>query len=144
MDRNNLKYQDVISAASCGVCPPTECLALPDGTKAIRYGTSRTPTGSDFLPALMENPSRGLAEAHMRCSGYALSFFTSLDVAKLKWDKLKKTSPSFCAKRRFCFETSFDSSDGIAASVNNLGHFDFHEFKSASLETKSKLVGEFS
>lgn len=96
---------------------------------------------NNFLPALIINKSRTSNECKAMCSGYALSFFTSLSAAEKKYLKIAAHAPLFPQTvGEYIAECDIRENDGVAEKVGQNGHFDLHEFEGASLEGRLKLI----
>lgn len=101
---------------------------------AFRFVRDGVPTKEDFLPPAIEQPTRGFPSGRMRCSAYALSFFTSLANAQAAHKKIAKQSKNFADKKKCVAETVLDSNFGKAGPVDRKGHFDLHEYKDVEIE----------
>lgn len=101
---------------------------------AFRFVRDGVPTKEDFFPPAIEQPTRGFPSGRLRCSAYALSFFTSLANARAAHKKIAKQSKMFAKKKSCVAETLLDSNLGKAGPVDRKGHFDLHEYKGVEIE----------
>lgn len=132
-----LKYQDEISAIPD--CPAAHCEGR--NATAFRFVSSANMEES-FLPQLRRKPERALKmNAVRRCSGWALSFFSSQEAAGAFFTKLQKNNPKV-------HKTIGDSiavgelhpADGASEEPDDSGHFNLHENSSVVLHDRFRLV----
>lgn len=112
MDIQDLKYIDKIKSTKCLRCPPPDSNMMANLT-AYRFGSSATPSYSDFLPPAILNPARQLRPEKV-CSAYALSFYCSQSHAVSAWEKLSTQSPQFCRKNKILLETQIHEGAGLS------------------------------
>lgn len=124
-----LKYQS--HHRNCSECQ-LEHLHTTDEILAYRLVKDMAPSNEDFLPPAILKPTRSFKSAKQRCSGYALSFFTSAENARSMQKKLCKQLKFF--KNMKCIaETKVTAADGKVSAADKNGHFDLHEEKHADM-----------
>ena len=121
-------------------CPPSTY--LQDDITAYRFVYDPM-CDKSFLPQGVKSPSRiDKSRDGMKCSLLALSFFSSEDNAKKRYNELKKkmrninkTLGSHIAKGRL------NSSDGVRTEIcDRSGHFDFFEKKGVNLIPNFQII----
>ena len=120
-------------------CPSPAC--KPINIEAFRFVFEDMYHRNNFLPVLLINPKRQLSEDSAKCSGYALSFFSSLEKAKNQYLKLKKRNKAIGKSLGTHIAKGFiDETDGVVSEINKSGHFDLHEFENVDLKRKFCIV----
>lgn len=120
-------------------CPPPTC--KPMNIEAFRFVFEDMNHRNNFLPVLLINPKRQLSKNSVRCSGYALSFFSSSERAKNQYLKLRKRNKNIGKRIGTHIAKGFiDETDGVVSEINKSGHFDLHEFKNVDLKRKFCIV----
>ncbi len=124
-------------------CPASDCR---EATRdAYRY-VFRSRMWDSFTPVLAGQPQRALKWSDRdRCGGWALSFFSSADVAGAIFTKLQNTS-------RNIHKTIGDSialgklqtSDGVVSTPDSDGHFELHEYAGTNLVARFTVVLELA
>lgn len=136
-----LKYKNEIAAGNCGLCPPSNCAPVIQPKIAARWVTGTMPNPNHFLPVRIETPSRKLGDSHERkCSGYALSFFESVDHARKCLQYMAANSPKFEMRWTYIANTLINPGDGLMSITDHKGHFDLHEFDHVRMETQVHSV----
>jgi len=131
MENPNWKYQEQIRKFAD--CPPSDY--KPVDMIAFRWVFKDKSYRNNFLPPLAIDPSRKLKNDKLKCSGYALSFFNSLENAKKRYLFLSDNNPQvFRSLGEYIARVEIKSDDGIASAPDIKGHFDLHEFAKADLE----------
>lgn len=136
------KYSKQIAASNCGVCPPpARFTTVASPIKAVRFACEKQPCEKDFLPVLVLKPTRKLGPSHeRRCSGFALSFFESVERAKSCLRYLAANSPKAVVNWQYCHQTVINPGDGVVSPVDVRGHFDLHEYDHVKLELQSTFL----
>jgi hypothetical protein len=136
--RNIMKYQSEMCAIAN--CPPSNC--IQDQLTAYRF-VYEPVCEKSFVPQGLKVPSRmSNSNDKQKCSLLGLSFFSSEEKAKTRYEDLKKkmkninkTIGSHIAKG------AIDANDGYRTQISQKsGHFDFFECKSANLIPRFKVV----
>lgn len=132
-----LKYQNQIK--DIGDCPPSECRRMD--IKSFRFVFEDISHKNNFLPVLIIKPRRKLRNEAEKCSGYALSFFSSIEKAKKRYinlknacDNIEKTIGTHIALGLI------NKTDGLVSKINRVGHFSLHEFKDTDLKKKFHII----
>lgn len=117
-----LKYQKYTK--NIPNCPPSEC--KPANMEAFRFVFGDIDHRNNFLPALLIKPARRLSKDSDRCSGYALSFFNTLEKAKSRYFELRKKHKNIGKNLGSHIAKGFiNKTDSIVTEINKIGHFDF-------------------
>lgn len=134
------KYEEYHRELTCD-CPDIKNLK-PTIRTAYRFSHEDLDNPNNFLPPLLINSSRNGNKCELICSGYALSFFTSMALAEKKYEKIANGhAPQFIETvGRFIAECELRENDGVANKPGSNGHFDLHEFQNTSLVGRFKLV----
>lgn len=131
------KYQKQIE--NIPNCPPPACRSV--NTEAFRFVFEDTNHRNNFLPVLLINPKRQFSKNTDRCSGYALSFFSTLEKAKNRYLKLKKVNKNIGKLLGDHIAKGFiNETDGLVSETDKGGHFDLYEFENAELKRKFCVV----
>jgi predicted SnoaL-like aldol condensation-catalyzing enzyme len=95
-----------------------------------------------FIPPLMKNPKRALTMSVVeRCSGWALSFFSSQAAAAEFFSKLQKNNPKVHKAIGDSIAVGdLRAADGLAAEPDEVGHFDLHENRTVVLHDRFRLA----
>jgi len=126
-------------------CPPSDWEAK--NIDAFRFVFEDLNDHRNFIPNSVRNPTRDNSpkyknDCYGKCSGYALSFFDSLENAKKSYQAYKKSIPKFdriagthIAKGKITVD------DGVTSWVGESGHFDLHEFENNYLKLRFNIAG---
>ena len=85
--------------------------------------------------------SKQFSKDKMKCSGYSLSLFNTLENAITKYAKLQKNMRNI--KKTIGDHIalgSIDKTDGYVTEPNKHGHFDLHEFDDVNLKNKFSVI----
>jgi len=131
---SKFKYQKQIE--SIPNYPSSAC--KPMNIEAFRFVFEDMNHINNFLPVLLIKPMRRLPTYSARCSGYALSFFTTLEKARSRYLELKKRGIKNIEENlgTHIAKGTIDETDGVVSEINKSGHFDLHEFKNTDLKRK--------
>jgi hypothetical protein len=120
-------------------CPATHF--VPRSVSAFRYVFSDK-LAESFEPVLTKKPRRALDwNDAKRCSGWALSFFTSVRAAKEQFEAFKKVNP--CIDKTLgdaIASGSITADDGVCCEPDSAGHFELHEHAGVELSHAFALV----
>ncbi len=131
------KYQKQIE--NIPNCPPPAC--RPVNTQAFRFVFEDTNHRNNFLPVLLISPKRQLSKNTEKCSGYALSFFNSLEKARSRYLKLKRVNRNIGKLLGTHIAKGFiNETDGLASEADKCGHFDLYEVENADLKKKFCVI----
>lgn len=122
-------------------CPPES--SRPNETVAYRFVFEDMADDRNFVPAFILKPERREASTsnEICCSGYALSFFNSLQNAEAKYRKLRTTFKKIHQRiGTHIAEGNISKTDGVMTRITLEGHFDLHEFEGTDLRDKFKIV----
>jgi hypothetical protein len=126
-------------------CPPNGCSPEKRNSFRIVKGVDHK---DNFLPPLIIKPQRRHSETFKNdpselCSGYALSFFVSLDsVREYFAELLEQMSNAHKSVGTHVAKGALDECDGVMSEPDEDGHFDLHEFEGAVLKPKFSIVHE--
>lgn len=133
------KYQRIIS--SLYNCPPDDCFSAE--IDAFRFVQGDIKDENNFLPGILSNPSRANDQSdHFVCSYSGLSFFSSIEQAKAKYNKFRFNKRIAKALGSHIAQGKLSSEDGVITPPNRDGHFDLHEFEGIDLQNKFTIVCE--
>jgi hypothetical protein len=123
-------------------CPPSS--HYPADGKGYRFVHNPPAHPKDFLPPLRRSPTRALKGSKARCSGWALSFFKSLDAAESRYVALRESIPNIATSLGDAIaEVFLEASDGVMTAPDHRGHFDLHESAGATFEDRVTVVKIF-
>jgi hypothetical protein len=130
-----LKYAAALKACSDQPCPPRKY--KPRVATGVFRFVRNTATPECFEP-FAENMYLGCP-----CIHYAISFWSTLEVAQEKYSSLAKVNDDDgeTARKRFgdhIGEIDLDANDGSMTEPNKNGHISLHPEKGAALETRVK------
>jgi hypothetical protein len=94
-----------------------------------------------FVPVLVKKPQRAFKSDEERCGGWALSFFSSADVAAATFAKLQSTSPNIHKSLGDSIALgTLHTSDGVLSAPDHDGHFELHEYANTDLVPRFAVV----
>jgi hypothetical protein len=122
-------------------CPASDC--REDGRDAYRY-VFRTRMAHSFTPVLVGQPQRAVKWSDKdRCGGWALSFFSSADVAGAIFTKLQSTSRNIHKAIGDSIALgTLQTGDGVVSKPDDDGHFELHEYAATDLLKRFTVVRE--
>ncbi|MFH1115180.1 MAG: hypothetical protein V1792_14820 [Pseudomonadota bacterium] len=136
------KYQACIR--NLGIeCPPDNY--EQEERDSFRF-VKDTGENNNFLPPLVIKPKRihsGQFKNDLNeiCSGYALSFFDTLDNAIEYFAELRQQmSNAYKSVGTHIARGLLAECDGVMSNPDSDGHFDLHEFAEVALEPKFSIV----
>lgn len=125
--------------ASISGCPSNDC--GPHQRAAFRW-VYKSLKEDSFLPVSKLQPRRRFKTSKACCSSYALSMFTTAELARKRYNQLVTDRPEL--KKVFgdhLAEGMLDLTDGLQSKPDRSGHFDLHEALGVVLFPKFILVG---
>ena len=129
----NFKHAACLSQIAS--CPPPSC--APVAREAFRFVHANPDHPHNFAPVAVINPKRVLPTAELRCSSYALSFFTSKENAKKRYAELSKSIKNIKLTIGDSVALlAISPADGVATAVSNSGHFDLFEIGECHFSTR--------
>ena len=124
------KYQDKLDGIDNCPAAHFKCRVIHE---SFRY-VFADPAGS-FLPVLARSPKRALRWDDIeRCGGWALSFFSSAEAARIQFELLRRNNPGIhktLGDRIAVGDLSQD--DGVSSEPEPDGHFELHEYEGVKL-----------
>ena len=111
---------------------------------AYRWVSGELNDRRNWEPPLVKKPARATdMKDRERCSGYALSFFTSEEMARQRHARVIKAMNAAAAATlgTHLAAGSIDPEDGLASAPDARGHFDLHEDSRADLAPKFRVIG---
>lgn len=126
-------------------CPP--CRYEPQNRQAFRFVFEDFDHSNNFLPVLLINPKRinspSFRDNNARCSGYALSFFNTLENAVRRYRGLQRSIPNIHKSiGTHIAKGVITKKDGVISEISNNGHFDLHEFEHTNLRMRFSIVAK--
>lgn len=121
------KYQ-----ASLGTCSqpcPDPGRFTPQSRTAFRF-VHWPMTANDFLPVAQLDPRRGGCQAH------SLSFFTSVEKARTRWQLLSERINAAKKLGEWLAQIDLTPQDGIMCAPDAHGHFDLHEYVGVAFSSR--------
>jgi hypothetical protein len=121
-------------------CPPGDC--APAGGDAFRFFFADTDDERNLKPVLSIKPKRGNAWSDAeRCSGWALSCYLSLEMARAHYLAILDEHPNFHKSVGTCVAgAALAPDDGVITQADDLGHFDLHESDGADLAGRFTII----
>jgi len=144
MDKT-FKYADLVN--DLANCPPADSQEI--NSNIYRYIFEDENHENNFKPVLLIKPARVNHKMfdldEMKCRGYALSVYDSLDNSRKAFVNMQKRNKNFGNNvGEYVAEIAVTSDDGLASapsnSNTNRGHFDFFEFTETTLRNNIILV----
>lgn len=135
LNTTKFKYASDHDALNCD-CPDGNC--SPMKITAYRFVDNAIANPDIYRPPLGINPGRKGLKCKNNCNGYALSFFTSLNFAEKKLEKILVNYPMF--ETQGIASCDIKEDDGVCTKPKNDGHFELHEYKSTNFKTRFTLV----
>lgn len=135
LNSTKFKYASNHSTLSCD-CPDGSC--TPINITAYRFVDDAVANPDIYRPPLDIFPSRKVSKCKNNCNGYALSFFTSLNFAEKKLEKILVNSPMFEMKAIANCDITED--DGVCTKPTIDGHFELHEYENTNFHTRFTIV----
>jgi len=134
-----MRYKYQAHLDSIANCPMPHF--APRKAEAYRYVFSDSAEKS-FLPVLAKNPNRALNWNDVdRCSGWALSFFTSAATARTLFESLRRLNPRIHKSLGNGIAVGqLSSGDGVSCEAERSGHFELHEYDGTELASKFSLL----
>lgn len=136
-----LQYAADIALLSAGLqCPPAD--AAREARTCFRFVFD--PLCSDsFLPVGKITPQRvHTAKGPLACSMLALSMFSTENKARAKYAAVLKTNPN--APKTLgthLAKGNVSANDGASTPITSSGHFDFHPYVGAHLDSDFVIIG---
>ncbi len=116
-------------------CPPPAREDFPES--AIHFVWTPLDNPKNFKTALEKNPRRRLTGRN-RCLSNGLSMFESVEQARAKFDKLRRSNPNIGKQiGDHVAHLKLDTSDGHATHSNPEGHFTFFRIATLALASKT-------
>jgi hypothetical protein len=137
-----LKYHSYIGKLKD--CPPSSC--QPRILTAYRFvfiDPKHSQYSNNFLPGFLIKPNRRKISHSddFVCDGYGLSFFDSLQNARLRFEEMLKKNPKLRdTLGTHIAEGQIDPSDGVTTKSNDDGHLTLHESDVADLPSKFTAI----
>jgi len=139
MEKSDWKYQKQIK--NIANCPPSDY--KPIDMIGFRWVFKDKSDRNNFVPPLVIDPSRKFKTDKSRCSGYALSFFESLENAKKRYLFFYDNNPQIVKSLgEYIASVEIKSDDGVASKPDEYGHFEMHECAKTNLEPKFTWICE--
>jgi hypothetical protein len=126
-------------------CPPCHCVGR--NIEAFRILFESLDDHRNFIPNSVRDPRRDNSpryreDIYGRCSGYALSFFASLECLKRRYRKYKKSFRNFDKiAGTHVAQGHIFANDGVTTIVDENGHFDLYEFEGSNIRPRFNIVG---
>ena len=134
------KYQEFIKDLEIE-CPPNDC--VQEKRDSFRFFKD-IKHKDNFLPPFIIKPSRVNRKSKDDpevCSGYALSFFVTLESAKEFFTELlDQRFNAYELIGKYVAKGTLDENDGVMSNPDSDGHFDLHEFVDVILDSKFEVV----
>ncbi len=122
-------------------CPPQNC--RPETRVCFRYVLATRDPDEDFLPPLIMKPKRKFKNTNEECSGYALSFFMTVEKMVRHFARMRRNRPNISQTLGdHIAQGMLDKNDGVQTQPTEQGHFDLHEYVGVRLSPKFKAVQE--
>jgi hypothetical protein len=142
------KYAEQIKELRLTNCPPA--FWRPVDCEAFRYVFEDIEHPQNFTPPLVIRPRRinssGFHNDYVKCCGFALSFFDTLQNAQAHYARLRKNNPHIGKTIGTHIATgAIEKTDGVASDAHQkTGHFDVHEYEHSSLQSKFSILIKMS
>jgi hypothetical protein len=122
----NFQYE--MDVAHLPNCPPSRC--VPKTVIAYRYVHSDSSHRNNFLPPRLISPQRKLPDSdEVKCSEYALSFYTDKQKAITKYRELCTSFKGFPKLVGTAIaKCNIQPEHGLCSLPNRLTHFDLFQF----------------
>lgn len=135
-----LKYESKISGLPD--CPPVDCAGRQ--ANLFRFVREDIQHPKNFQPPAVQNPARMFRGDAACCSGYALSFFETPDVARSKYEGIKRRHPEVHELLgTHLAEVSIHPEDGLLTPARSR-HVDLHEYEGVDLAPRATIVARLS
>lgn len=132
------KYSEYLNKSGTE-CPPQSC--RPKTRVCFRYVWIARDPDESFLPVALMQPTRKFKNADEECSGYALSFFITLEKILRRFGQLRKNIPNISQTLGdHIAQGTLDENDGVQTQPDGRGHFELHEYVDVRLSPKFKVV----
>lgn len=121
-------------------CPPVGCSA--QRANLFRFVREDIGHPKNFQPPAVQDPSRQFRGDAACCSGYALSFFETVDAARAKYEGIKRRHPDIHELLgTHLAEVSILPEDGVLTPAKSR-HVDLHEYEGVDLVPRAKIVAQ--
>ncbi len=127
-------------------CPPASYLGRK--VTAYRYVHDPDPNKMSFIPQSLKPNPRKLRGADAQCCGLGLSVYATEDLARAKFESMKRMFNASVAHERVTKilgthldELALTSALGVCDEPRDDGHFTFHEYASCNLASVATRVG---
>lgn len=133
-----LQYKYGIEINKLDNCPPAD--TQERNGEGYRFVFDEIGDERNFLPVLVLNPKRQITQTQ-ECSGYALSFFDTLENARRKYESLLRSHRNI-GKTLGTYIASgwISNADGFVSPTNAGGHFNLFEFSGCDLSATFQIV----
>jgi hypothetical protein len=134
-----MEYKYKVELAALPDCPPSSY--SPGRREAYRFVFGQNWRRS-FLPPSRHSPRRGFRTDREKCSGWALSFFSTAAQARTRFEQLIKNAPRILITVGDSLAVGqLEEIDGVMCSPNGIGHLELHEYKGNRLAYRFTLAG---